>query len=83
MTDLLLNGRELSFLLYELLDTEALLERPRYVEHDRKVFDPTLTTARQVAAQYFTPHNHKGDSQEPTFDGQRVLPTSRLSPIRS
>ncbi|VVM78494.1 acyl-CoA dehydrogenase [Pseudomonas fluorescens] len=72
MTDLLLNERDLSFLLYELLDTEALLQRPRYADHDRNVFAATLNTARQVAAQYFAPHNHKGDSQEPTFDGQRV-----------
>ena len=39
MTDKLLNERELSFQLYEMLDTEALLQRPRYAEHDRAVFD--------------------------------------------
>jgi butyryl-CoA dehydrogenase len=72
MTDLLLNERELSFQLYELLNTEALLERPRYAEHDRAVFDATLDTARQLAADYFAPHNHKGDANEPTFDGERV-----------
>lgn len=72
MTDLLLNERELSFQLYELLNIEALLKRPRYVEHDRAVFDATLDTARQIAADYFAPHNHKGDANEPTFDGERV-----------
>ncbi len=72
MTDLLLNERELSFQLYELLDTQALLQRPRYAEHDRAVFDATLATARQLAADFFAPHNHKGDANEPTFDGERV-----------
>ena len=72
MTDLLLNERELRFQLYELLDTEALLQRPRYAEHDRGVFDASLTTARQIAAELFAPHNHKGDANEPTFDGERV-----------
>ncbi|WP_166358884.1 acyl-CoA dehydrogenase [Pseudomonas akapageensis] len=72
MTDQLLNERELSFQLYELLDTQALLQRPRYAEHDRAVFDATLDTARQLAADYFAPHNHKGDANEPTFDGERV-----------
>jgi len=72
MTDLLLNERELRFQLYELLDTEALLQRPRYAEHDRGVFDASLTTARQVAAEFFAPHNAKGDANEPTFDGERV-----------
>jgi butyryl-CoA dehydrogenase len=72
MSEPLLDERELNFLLYELLGTEALLTRPRYAEHDRRVFDATLGTARQVAAQYFAPHNHKADQQEPTFDGERV-----------
>ncbi|NWB11939.1 acyl-CoA dehydrogenase [Pseudomonas sp. D5002] len=69
---MLLDDRDLQFLLYEFLDTEALLERERYAEHDRAVFDATLGTARQVASEFFAPHNHKGDSNEPTFDGERV-----------
>ncbi|MGQ7818222.1 acyl-CoA dehydrogenase [Metapseudomonas furukawaii] len=72
MTDKLLNERELSFQLYEMLDTEALLQRPRYAEHDRAVFDATLETARSIAAEYLAPHNHKGDANEPTFDGEKV-----------
>ncbi|WP_371234488.1 acyl-CoA dehydrogenase [Pseudomonas sp. QE6] len=72
MTDKLLNERELSFQLYEMLDTEALLQRPRYAEHDRAVFDATLDTARGIAAEYLAPHNHKGDANEPTFDGEKV-----------
>lgn len=72
MTDALLNERELSFQLYELLDTQALLERPRYAEHDRAVFDATLETARGIAAEYFAPHNQKGDANEPAFDGTTV-----------
>ncbi|QJI40154.1 acyl-CoA dehydrogenase [Pseudomonas sp. ADAK2] len=69
---MLLNERDLNFLLYELLDTQALLKRERYAEHDRAVFDATLNTARQVATEFFAPHNHKGDSQEPSFDGERI-----------
>ncbi|UVE16015.1 3-hydroxyacyl-CoA dehydrogenase NAD-binding domain-containing protein [Pseudomonas sp. LS44] len=59
MTDQLLNEREPSFQLYELFDTEALLERPRYAEHDRAVFDAPLDTARGIAAEYLAPHNQK------------------------
>ncbi|MBM7062958.1 acyl-CoA dehydrogenase [Pseudomonas sp. UL073] len=72
MTDKLLNERELSFQLYEMLDTEALLERPRYAEHDRAVFDATLETARAIAVEYLAPHNQKADANEPTFDGEKV-----------
>lgn len=68
----LLNDRDLEFQLYEVLDTESLLQRPRYSEHDRAIFDATLNTARDIAAEYFAPHNQKGDANEPTFDGEKV-----------
>ncbi len=68
----LLNDRDLEFQLYEVLDTESLLDRPRYAEHDRGIFNATLNTARDIAAQYFAPHNQKGDANEPTFDGEKV-----------
>lgn len=68
----LLNDRDLKFQLYEVLDTEALLKRTRYAEHDRAIFDATLDTARDIAAQYFAPHNQKGDANEPVFDGTKV-----------
>lgn len=72
MTDKLLNEREMSFQLYEMLDTEELLARPRYAGHDRAIFDATLATARSIAAEVLAPHNHKGDANEPTFDGEKV-----------
>ncbi|MDX1799704.1 MAG: acyl-CoA dehydrogenase [Marinobacter sp.] len=68
----LLNERDLHFQLYEVLDTEALLQRPRYAEHDRGIFDATLKTARDISAEYLAPHNQKGDANEPTFDGKTV-----------
>lgn len=72
MTDQLLNEREIAFQLYEVLDTKALLERPRYQEHSIEVFDATVDTAHKIARKYFANHNQKGDANEPTFDGQKV-----------
>ncbi|MCV6627697.1 MAG: acyl-CoA dehydrogenase [Cellvibrionaceae bacterium] len=68
----LLNDRDLEFLLYEFLDSEALLERPRYQEHSREVFDATLNTAKTIAEKYFANHYAKGDANEPSFDGEKV-----------
>ncbi len=68
----LLNDRDIDFLLYEFLDTEAVLERPRYQEHSRETFDATLKTAKIIAEKYFANHNAKGDANEPTFDGEKV-----------
>lgn len=79
MTDQLLNERDLAFQLYEVLDSEALLTRPRYAEHSREIFDSTLETARKIAQKHFANHNQKGDANEPTFDGEKVhlIPETR------
>lgn len=77
----LLNSRDLAFLLYELLDTEALLQRPRYSAHSREIFDATLDTARQIAEDLLAPHNAKGDANEPQFDGENVqlIPETKVA----
>ncbi len=72
VTDKLLNSRDIDFLLYELLGTEQLLQRPRYREHSKDVLTATLETAEKVAVKYFANHYQKGDANEPTFDGERV-----------
>lgn len=71
MTTLILE-RDLRFMLYEVLDTEGLVSRPRYREHSREVFDAVLESAREVAEDFFANHNGKGDGNEPAFDGQQV-----------
>ena len=68
----LLNDRDIEFQLYEALDTESLLTRPRYADHSREVFNATLNTAKSVAERYFANHAAKADTQEPTFDGESV-----------
>lgn len=68
--------RELSFLLYEFLDTESLLTRPRYVDHSRDIFDSMLETAEKIAVDFFAGHNAKGDAEEPVFEAgaAKVIP---------
>ena len=77
----LLNERDLAFLLYEFLDTEALLARERYAEQSREVFDATLETARKIAEERFAPHVAKADANEPSFDGTSVtlIPETKLA----
>ncbi|RLA52611.1 MAG: acyl-CoA dehydrogenase [Gammaproteobacteria bacterium] len=77
----LLNDRDLEFLLYELLDIEALLTRPRYRDHTREVFDASLRTAKTVAEKYFADHLVKGDENEPTLeDGEvQMIPETRVA----
>jgi len=63
----LLNERDIEFLLYQFLDTESLLQRPRYREHSREIFNAVLATAKTIAEKYFANHNAQGDASEPRF----------------
>jgi len=72
MIEQLLNERDIDFQLYEVLDSERLLQRDRYSEHSLEVFKATLDTAQKIAMKYFANHNHKGDEEEPQFDGATV-----------
>ncbi|MEM7255713.1 MAG: acyl-CoA dehydrogenase family protein, partial [Pseudomonadota bacterium] len=64
--------RELSFVLFEMLETESLVGRERYAEHDRGTFEQAIATAHQIADDHFAPHNQDADHQEPSFDGSTV-----------
>ena len=68
----LLSRQDLDFWLYDMLDVEALLARPRYQEHSKDTFRQTLDTAEQIAEKYFAPHNATADGKEPWFDGEKV-----------
>jgi alkylation response protein AidB-like acyl-CoA dehydrogenase len=70
--DRLINRRDLTFVLYELLEVERLTQRARFADHSRETFDAALDTAHRIAADHFAPHNRKADLNEPTFDGERV-----------
>ena len=72
MQDRLVNRRDLAFVLYELLEVERLNARPRYADHSRDTFEAALDIAQRIAAEHFATHNRKADSNEPTFDGERV-----------
>ena len=72
MQSKLLNRRDLDFILYELLDVEALTKRERFAEHSRETFDAAIDTAARIAEEKFAPHNRKADLNEPRFDGKKV-----------
>jgi alkylation response protein AidB-like acyl-CoA dehydrogenase len=67
-----MSRRDLDFLLFEWLDTEGLLARPRFSEHDRDTLSGVLDLAEAVATSHFAPHNRVADLNEPRFDGRVV-----------
>ncbi|WP_020409058.1 acyl-CoA dehydrogenase [Hahella ganghwensis] len=72
MSHSVLNRREVSFQLFEVLDTDKLTRRPQFSEHSRETFEATLDTAEKLATDLFAPHNMQADKHEPTFDGEKV-----------
>ncbi len=68
----MLDRRDLDFMLYELFNTEAMAERPRYADHNRETFDAAIDTAKVVAEKYLLPIRSKVDQNQPTFDGKKV-----------
>lgn len=72
MSSLILNRRDIEFLLYEWLAAERLCAWPRYQEHSRETFDAAMDLCEQLASNHFATHNKKSDANEPWFDGENV-----------
>jgi alkylation response protein AidB-like acyl-CoA dehydrogenase len=63
----------LDFLLYDWLHAESLNERERFADHSRETFDAVLDTCERIAREKYAPHNRTVDTQEPHFDGEKVI----------
>jgi alkylation response protein AidB-like acyl-CoA dehydrogenase len=69
---LILNRRDIDFLLYEWLQVESLTSFARYRDHGRETFDAAIDLSAQLATEFFGNHNKKNDTNEPWFDGEQV-----------
>ena len=63
----------LDFLLYQWLQAETLAQRGRFADHSRETFDAVLDTCERIAREKFAPFNRLVDTEEPHFDGERVI----------
>ena len=61
------------FLLYDWLNAPALSERERFADHSRETFDAVLDTCERIAREKYAPFNRLVDTQEPHFDGEKVI----------
>ena len=74
----------LEFLLYDWLQASTLAERTRYAEHSRETFDAVFDTCERIAREKFAPFNRLVDTEEPHFDGEKViLPAASLAANRA
>jgi alkylation response protein AidB-like acyl-CoA dehydrogenase len=65
--------KTLDFLLYQWLDVESLNKRDRFSDHSRETFDAVLDTCERIAREKYAPFNRLVDTQEPQFDGEKVI----------
>src|SRR3954468_15591379 len=63
----------LSFLLYDWLHAEQLNSRERFSDHSRETFDAVLDTCERIAREKYAPFNRLVDTEEPRFDGEKVI----------
>ena len=63
----------LDFLLYDWLDAEALTQREHFADHSRETFGAVFDTCERIAREKYAPFNRLVDTQEPHFDGEKVV----------
>ena len=63
----------LEFLLYEWQNAASLNQRERFSDHSRETFDAVLDTCEKIAREKYAPFNRLVDTQEPHFDGEKVI----------
>jgi butyryl-CoA dehydrogenase len=74
---MIVDRRELDFVLFELLQVDGLLEHPRFAAYDRAAIQQILDTAQQIAEDRFLPIAAEVDASEPAFiAGKVVMPAA-------
>ena len=63
----------LDFLLYDWLQAESLNQRARFADHSRETFEAVFDTCERIAREKYAPFNRLVDTQEPHFDGEKVI----------
>ncbi|PUE46958.1 acyl-CoA dehydrogenase [Limnohabitans sp. 2KL-51] len=61
------------FLLHDWLKVDTLQSRERFADHSRETFDAVLDTCERIAREKYAPFNRLVDTQEPHFDGEKVI----------
>jgi len=81
MSDKLTDMRNLRFMLYEVLDVEALTNFPFYQDHSKETFEMALDAAYQLAREVFWPTYQEFDREEARFDGEKVTAPKAMHEI--
>ena len=81
MANLLVDERDVKFVLYEQLEIEQLSNTAKYAEYSKEMYDLVLEQAWKLAENEMAPANRKGDEQGCVWeDGKVRVPESYHRP---
>ena len=69
---MIVNRRDLEFLMFELLELESLMKHPRFASIDREAVSDVLDTAQSLAEAMFLPIAGTLDAREPRLEGGKI-----------
>ena len=75
---MIVNRRDLDFVLYETLSLDKILESDRYADYDRESLDAIMDLCQTIAEDQFLPCAAKLDANEPKFVDGKVETISEL-----
>lgn len=68
----IIDRASIDFLLFDVLNVEALCSSGRYIDHDRASMQAVLDLAERIAEEHLWPHAALADTQEPYIDNGSV-----------
>ncbi len=63
----------IDFLLHDWLNVASLSQRARFADHSAETFAQVLDTCERIAREKYAPFNRLVDTEEPRFDGEKVI----------
>ncbi len=70
---IIVNRRDLDFILYETLSLDELLKNPRFSDYDREAIDAIFDLSESLAQEKFYPFAAKLDANEPEYIDEKVV----------
>src|SRR5688500_18266125 len=61
------------FLLHDWIGVDRLTARARFADHSRETFSAVIDTCERIAREKYAPFNRLVDTEEPRFDGEKVI----------
>ncbi|MBL8325257.1 MAG: acyl-CoA dehydrogenase [Rubrivivax sp.] len=63
----------IDFLLHDWLRVTELTSRERFADHSAETFAQVIDTCERIARERYAPFNRLVDTEEPRFDGEKVI----------